>query len=364
MPYIASLATALPPFRMDQATARTLARRHFRTGFDDTDRLLGVFDNSHVAARHFCVPPDWFTAEHTFEEKNREYVRWATQLGREAITRCLERANAAATDVDTFVFVSSSGLATPSIDAHLITELGLRSDTRRFPLFGLGCVGGAAGLGHAAQLARSQAGSTVLLLAIELNSITFQENDFSAGNLVASSLFADGAAAALVRSDHPGTEAFEVVDARSCLWPDSTDLMGWNFTSDGFQVVFSRRIPALVKRYFPANVDAILEGNAVTQSQLRHFLLHPGGARILDAYEDSLGLNGDSLQHSRHVLEQCGNMSSATVLFILERATRVSPPAAGDYALAAAFGPGFSSELLLLRWADRPAGSPAHRGPS
>lgn len=327
-----------------------MAEAHFSRGLPQTSRLLKVFDHAHVANRYFCVPPSWFTRAHTFEERNAQYTASTLSLGAEVISRCLNQVGARPRDVDSIVFVSSSGLATPSPDAHLVGELGFRPDTRRIPIFGLGCVGGAAGLSHAAQLARGAAPCNVLLLALELNSITFQDEDFSAGNLVASSLFSDGAAAALINARPAAAGGFEIVDSCSRLWPDSTGLMGWNFRSTGFQVIFSPRIPSLITRYFPGCVDELLDRNNLSLGEISHFLLHPGGARILDAYEGSLHLNGSCLDHSRYVLSHYGNMSSATVLFVLARALEASKPEPQDYALAAAFGPGFSSELLLLRW--------------
>ena len=350
MPFITSLATAVPRHRLTQSEAKELARTLFGDGLAETPRLLNVFDNAKVGERYVCVPPEWFRTPHTFEEKNGEYVRSTLQLGATAIQACLDRAGLEPDEIDAFIFVSSSGLATPTLDTHLINGMGFSPSTRRIPIFGLGCVGGAAGLGHACQLVSGRPGSRALLLVVELNSITFQENDFSPANLVASSLFADGAAAAVVSAESDGRAGFEVLDATSHLWPDSTDLMGWNFTSTGFQVVFSRRIPALIRRHMATSVQNLLKPHGLQQKDLSHFLLHPGGARILDAYEQSLGLNGSSLDHSRHILNYYGNMSSATLLFILERASRVSVPAGGDYILGAAFGPGFSSEMLLLRW--------------
>jgi alkylresorcinol/alkylpyrone synthase len=347
VPDIVAVATATPPHRVEQAEAKRLARAHFEGRIANVEKYLTVFDHSFVGARHFCVEPDWFFGEEGLGATNRLYMEWAGKLAAEAASACFVQAGIAPSEVDYVVFASSTGIATPSLDVGLVNALELRADVRRVPLFGLGCGGGAAGIAIASALAAAP-GTTALLVAVELNSLTFQRGDFTKSNLVASSLFADGAAAVLLRGGEHG--GIEVVDSVTHLKRDSAGLMGWDFVDTGFRVVFSRRIPTVIQEMMPQALARLLAPHDLTVDRLEHLVVHPGGRKILEAYETLLGCGRDALASAYGVLHRYGNMSSATVLFVLDEEIRAGSHEPGDLGLLAAFGPGFSAEASLLRW--------------
>jgi alkylresorcinol/alkylpyrone synthase len=350
MARIVSVGTAVPPYCYAQETLREGAFRHFAAELQETERLIAVFDSVQVQKRHLCVPLEWFSRTHTFTEKNDEYVRWAEELSMQAIQACLERASLKPADIGHLVFVSTSGMATPSIDARLMNRLGFRTHMRRTPLFGLGCAGGAAGLSLSSRLAKADPAGRILLVAVEISSLTFQPGDFSKSNLVATALFADGAAAVLVCGDQCHEPGVSILDCLSTLWPDTLGVMGWTFGETGLGVIFSKSIPVLLSRFVLPNVLEMLRPHGLSIGDIENFAVHPGGAKVLSAISSSLDIEPDRLGASRSVLESFGNMSSPTVLFILGKLLEEAPAAPGSYGLCAAFGPGFSSELLLLRW--------------
>jgi alkylresorcinol/alkylpyrone synthase len=333
---------------MPQDVARELAAAHFCTAIPQIERYLPIFRNSLVRERHFCVPAEWFREPHGLGEKNRIYLDWAKRLGVEAATRCLAAAGADPAEIDCIVFVSSSGIATPSIDVFIIDALGLDPHVRRVPVFGLGCGGGVAGLALADRLAAGRDDATILLVSVELNSITFQPGDLSKSNLVSTSLFGDGAAAVLIRSGDAGP--LRIVGAETTLRKRSDRLMGWDFGDEGFGVVFSPRVPDVIAEMMPAGIEGALAAGGIGAADLRNLILHPGGRRILDAYQRVLGRPAEDMHASYDVLARYGNMSSTTVLFVLEAEMRDNRGEPGEYGLIAAFGPGFSAELSLLQW--------------
>jgi alkylresorcinol/alkylpyrone synthase len=257
--------------------------------------------------------------------------------------------------VDHVVFVSSTGESTPSLDARLANLLGFRQDVRRTPIWGLGCAGGAAGLSRARDFALADPAARVLLVALELCSLTFQRGDLDRRNLVATSLFSDGAAAAVVMGadaepagDAP-SHSLELLASRSTLWPDTLDVMGWTVDQKGFHVVFSRDIPSIVRSWVRANLEEFLAANALELGDVAHVIAHPGGPKVLAAYATSLGLPMEAFRHAREVLRTCGNMSSPTCLFVLERTLEAGDFHPGELGVVSALGPGFSSEYLLIR---------------
>lgn len=351
MPRIEAVATAVPPHVLDQEESMSLARHFFQEAFPDVDRLLGVFAHSQIRKRHFCMPKDWFTRDWMFAEKNQLYVEHAESLALEAARKCLERSRTAADSIDCLIFVSSTGIATPSIDSRLVGKLGMRPDATRIPLWGLGCAGGAMGLSRACEYASAYPSRRVLLVSVELCGLTFIRQDMSKSNLVATCLFADGAAAVLVEGDQlaPATSGprLHFRGAQTTTWPDTLDVMGWEVTEPGLKVVFSRDIPSLIQQSMRTNVDSFLSPLGTSVHALRHFIFHPGGAKVLTAYQRSLELAADATRLSAEVLANYGNMSSPTVLFVLEKSMEQSWTA-GEQGLLAALGPGFSSELMLL----------------
>jgi alkylresorcinol/alkylpyrone synthase len=354
-PRILGVGTAVPEYVVSQSQAREFAGRMFRRHHPDIERLLPVFDHAGVEQRHFCVPADWFDEPHSFGDRNDLYVQHALALSIEAAQRALDHAGLTAADIGTVLFVSTTGMATPSLDARLALALGCPADVRRDATFGHGCAGGVGGLARAAGQARANPDRAVLLVATELCGLTFQGNDWSKANFVSTSLFADGAAAVVVGSDRG--EGGPMIIADSCvLWPDTEDVMGFEFTDRGLEVVLSRSVPQLVRNHFAASVETVCERAGIAVSDLDQYLLHPGGAKVLDAYLDVLPINDTQLRWSREVLRTHGNMSAPTALFVLRAAMDatacgdVHGPVAGDLALVSAMGPGFAAEHVVLQW--------------
>jgi alkylresorcinol/alkylpyrone synthase len=361
-PSLVSVATALPPHRVAQSSCKEFADALFGpTLAADERRLLAVFDSAGIERRHFCMPLDWFARPHDLGECNALYVEHALDLSARAIEDALSRAGLAPGDVDHIVFVSSTGIATPSLDARLANRLALRGDVRRTPIWGLGCAGGASGLARARDFALADPEAIVLLVALELCSLTFQHGDRTRQNLVAASLFSDGAAAAIIagaEAELParrsggaanGGSTIELTASRSRLWPDTLDVMGWNVDQHGLHVVFSRDIPTIVRDWVRPNLEEFLADHELGLATLDHVVAHPGGPKVLAAYAGALGLPATAFRHAYDVLRECGNMSSPTCLFVLERFVAADQIRPGQTAVLAALGPGFSSELVLMR---------------
>lgn len=349
MPRLASIATAVPATRVEQSVAAGFARAKFAAALPDLERLMPLFTHSGIDTRYFAVPQEWFFEHHDLAERSARYVTEATRLSEQAATAALEQARLAPVDIDYIIYVNTTGLATPSIDARLINRLGLRPDVRRTPIWGLGCAGGVAGLSHASHYALAHRGARVLVVATELCGLTFLPDDMSKANLVATALFADGAAAAIVSGDEHAGAGLEILGTRSRLYPDSLDVMGWTVLQEGLQVVFAQRIPDIVRDTAAAEIGAFLATHGYGIADVDAFLLHPGGTKVLEAYAEALALRPEQLDLPRGVLRDYGNMSSATVLFVLERHVREHGFTQGGLGLVSALGPGFSSESLLLR---------------
>jgi len=338
-----------------QDDVKRLAGRLFSTATGPEERLLDVFDNAEIERRHLCVPIDWLGERHTFAQKNDLYIEHATRLGCDAARAAIERAKLSTRDIDHIVFVSSTGLATPSIDVLIANQLGFRLDARRTPIWGLGCAGGAVGLSRARDFALADPSARVLLVALELCSLTFQPDDVSKRNVVAASLFGDGAAAAIVVGAGVAapvsatSRALELVASRSVLWKDTTDVMGWTIDGDGLHVVFSRDIPAIVREKVRPSLAAFLDQQGLAIGDVAHLVTHPGGVKVLRAYEEALGLAPEMFAHARDVLRNYGNMSSPSCLFVLERYLEARTIGPGDRAVVSALGPGFSAEYVLAR---------------
>lgn len=341
-----SLATAVPPYPLDQTDVRERARRIFGGDGDNLARLLPVYENAGIAWRYSCVPLDWYGRDVGWKERNRLYEHHALELLTDAAGRCLSDAGVHADSVDAIVTVSTTGIATPSLDARLLGHLPFRRDVERLPVFGLGCCGGVLGLGRAAALARARPNRRVLLLVVELCALTFRAGDRSKSNIVATALFGDGAAAALLSTadgDHGGT----VLDSwGEYTWPDSLDVMGWRVEDDGLGVLFSRDIPTLVRNDFGPVLDDFLHRHGLSRSDIAVPACHPGGAKVVAALEETFGRPPGGLAAARRVLRDFGNMSAPTVLFVLRDVLARAP---NGPILATAFGPGFTAGFALLR---------------
>ena len=352
-PKIVKVSLALPEHKVNQKIAREWARERFSSAFKDIDRLVDVFDNSGIENRYFCVPPEWFSGDDkSFQEKNDTYIEHATLLSNSAISSCLNSTEIGAGDVDYLIFVSTTGLATPSIDARLIGSVDMNPHIRRTPIWGLGCAGGAAGLSHAYHYILGHPKARVMLVALELCGLTFHFQDMSKSNLVATALFGDGCAAVLVTGEEveDGLEGPIILGTQSTLWPDSLKVMGWNIYNEGMQVVFSRAIPVIVRKMAKENIEVFLKQHDLRLEDIDHFIAHPGGTKVLDAYEEALNLRPGLTDVSRKILSEYGNVSSVTVLMVLERFMRSGMTQKGDLGLVTALGPGFSSEHMLVRF--------------
>jgi alkylresorcinol/alkylpyrone synthase len=352
---LVALATAVPPHAVRQDEARRFAARIFSAAIREDPRLIEVFENAQIDRRYACASLDWLASGPSFAQRNDLYIESAVRLGSEVARLALARARLSARDVDHIVFVSSTGIATPSIDALVANELDFRPDARRTPIWGLGCAGGAVGLSRARDFALADPGARVLVIALELCSLAFLPDDVSKRNLVAASLFGDGAAAALVVGEdvvgvgHAEHHPLSLLASRSVLWKDTRDVMGWTLDDAGLRVVFSRDIPAIVFEKARPELVAFLAARGLDLGDIRHVVAHPGGIKVLRAYAEALELAPHALDHARSVLRDYGNMSSPSCLFVLERFLAAGDIAAGDYALVMALGPGFAAEYVLAR---------------
>ncbi|GGK13024.1 chalcone synthase [Deinococcus malanensis] len=346
-PVVRSLVTGTPPHHTLQAEVQAAARTLFprmaaRPG------LLEVFGNAQIRSRALARPLDWYLQERGFGEKNAVFLEEARRLITRLAREALDQADLAPSDVDAVVVVNTSGLSTPSLDAYLIEALGLNRHAARLPLWGLGCAGGASGLARAADLVRAGF-RRVLYVAVEFCSLTLVKGDESKSNFVGTALFADGGAAMVITAaDIPGPPALvSLHGAFSTLIEDSEDIMGWDVVDAGLKVRFSRDIPALVREMMHGNIEQAVAAHGWDRADLKTFVVHPGGVKVLRAYEEALGLPSCALNASRTILRNFGNMSSVTVLFVLEETLRGGP---SGRALLSAMGPGFSAEHVLLEF--------------
>jgi alkylresorcinol/alkylpyrone synthase len=355
VPTVGPVATSLPEHRLTQEELRAAADALLPEA-PGKDAILDVFRNARIDGRALAMPVEWYARRHGFAERNEAYVKVGLPLVEEAALGALDAAGLGPADVDGVVLVSTTGIATPSLEARLANRVGLRSGVARVPLFGLGCAGGVAGLARAAGMAREAGeGSNVLLVAMELCSLGFDvatalgpgggRGGADKKSIVAASLFGDGCAATVVSG--AGREGLRFVGGASHLFPDSERVMGWDVADDHLEVVLSPGIPDLVEREVAGVVAAVLgEHNGGRRPE--HWVLHPGGARVVDAYRTALGLHGDELRHTEAVLRRHGNMSSPTALFVLAEAQAEGRLRGGDRLLLGALGPGFAAEFALL----------------
>lgn len=345
-PRLLALATAVPRHELPQDAVANAAPRLFPERDSELARLLPVYANAGISRRFSCLPLEQYERQADWKDRNDLYLEHAVALLENAARRCLEEASLTAGDVDAIVVVSTTGIATPSLDARLMQRMAFRPEVERLPIFGLGCAGGVLGLGRAAALARSQPGTRVLFLVVELCALTFRPGDHSNANIVATALFGDGAAAALVSCGETNDEeAPAIVHWGEHTWPDSLDVMGWSVENDGLGVVFSQDIPTIVRRQLGSAVDAYLARWGLVRADIDGYVSHPGGAKVIRALEDVFGMQRGSMTDARAVLRDYGNMSAASVLFVLEAARRRKR--AGRQLLTA-LGPGFTAAFLTL----------------
>ena len=342
--YLLSLATAVPPHRIAQDDAKAVARRAFGGKAALFDRLAGVFDNAGIAQRNIVAPIDWYEQSHGWADRNALYLDSAERMFAEAAEAAIGKAGLGPDQIDGVVTVSTTGIATPSLEARAGPRIGLRSDVRRVPVFGLGCAGGVSGLATAARLAAAEPGSRWLFVTVETCSISIRLDSDDPAAIVATALFGDGAAAAVVGPGAGGLAT--IAGAAERMWPDTLDIMGWRVEDPGLAVLFDRAIPPFIEAELAPAVAAMLATMGVGRSEIDRFCCHSGGVKVIDAIETALTLPTGTLDLERAVLRDHGNMSAPTVLFVLDRLLGRGLP---SQTLMTAFGPGFTCSSLLLR---------------
>ncbi len=348
-----SVATAVPPHCFAQRDIAAAARNLFAGRFGDFDRLARVFESSGISRRFAVRPIEWYFEPLGWPERTAAYLDGAVELFIGAAGKALEAAGLGADEVDTVVTVSSTGIATPSLEARAADRLGFRADVERIPVFGLGCAGGVSGLALAGRLAQARPGSVVLMVTIELCTLAFRHDELTKSNIVATALFGDGAAACVVRAPVPGERqagarsegALEIELSGQHTWPDTLEIMGWAVDPTGFGVIFDRAIPPFARENMGPAVSGILGRAGLALEDVDRLAFHPGGMKVIEALEDAFELGQGALNVERDVLAQFGNMSAPTALFVLERAMAEGLPAR---TLLTAMGPGFTASCVAL----------------
>ncbi len=344
---IRSVASAVPRHKHHQTEVYEAAKALFAEKGQDLTPFRSAFANTAIDSRYSAVPLNWFFEKHTWTDRNAIYIETSLDLLENAATAALKKASVSVEDVTDILLLSTTGIATPSLDAQLMDRMAFNSSVRRTPIFGLGCAGGLIGLNRAADLA-SQPGRTVLVLVVELCTLNFMRDELSKQNIIATALFGDGAAAAVIQSANSGNALSGQIAVRSQTehrWPNSLDIMGWDVADEGLKVIFSRKIPDLVKNDFRPVMHRFLDQQQVQLSEISNFLSHPVGAKVVDELEAVFQQAPGSMIESREILKDYGNMSAPTVLFVLEKAMKRGLK---GKALLSTFGPGFTTALTLL----------------
>jgi len=345
---ISASATALPPYLITRDDVKYYMGKVFDIPERRVEAMMAIVDNAQVHQRHSIFPIEYTIEPRALAKTNNEYIEHAVQLGREAAEKCLCRAGLRPDEIDLIITVSCTGFMIPSLDAHLIKLMGFRSNIRRMPFTELGCAAGAMAISRAADFIKSNPGANVLIIAVELPSLTFQRKDISQANLISSILFGDGAAAVVVTGQNkPGPR---VLVTETYTFPDSLGAMGFDLRDSGFHILLAKDVPEMIGERIEELVHGFLDRHGKSRQDIKGWILHPGGARLLGNIEEKLGLCKCDTQPSWDILGNVGNLSSATILFILQEWLEKRPLKAGEHALAAAFGPGFSAEFLLLQW--------------
>lgn len=346
---IAAAGHALPEHYYDQATLSAYLSDVWADRPSVTTRLAALHESVLVKGRHLALPLAAYADLTTFGRCNDAWIRAAVDLGEQAVHTALAKAKLAPGDIDAIFFSTVTGVASPSIDARLVNRMRLRPDVKRIPMFGLGCVAGAAAVARAADYVRAFPTHVAVVLTVELCSLTLQRHDCSVANLISTGLFGDGACAAIVTGSERGGHGPCVLATRSVFYPDTEDVMGWHISANGFEIVLSPAVPSVARERLGHDVDDFLGDHDLTRRDVARWMCHPGGPKVLEALQDALELSAVDLALSWRNLEERGNLSSASVLLILAD-TLDDPPPEGAYGVMLAMGPGFCSELLLLRW--------------
>ena len=347
---IAAVGRAFPPHYYDQQTLIDALRRRWADRFFNPERLERLHRNVLVGGRHLALPLEEYERLTTWGEANDAWIRVAQEVGAQAVLDGLARAGLSREEIETLIFVTVTGVATPSIDARLMNRLQLPPRVKRVPIFGLGCVAGAAGISRAADYVRAYPDQVAVLLSVELCSLTLQAEDLSIPNLIATGLFGDGAAAVMVVGDDRPADGPEIVATRSVFYPDSEDVMGWSISESGFGIILSADVPQVVRDFLRKDVDAFLADQGLTRADIASWVCHPGGPKVLEAMQEALELPEGALDVTWRSLQEVGNLSSTSVLLVLAETLENHRPPPGSWGMITAMGPGFCSELVLLRW--------------
>ena len=344
------MASAFPPHYYRQEQIAAALRLHWADGLDSPQAFDRLLSRVGIDGRFLSLPLEEYDRLSGWGDANNHWIEVAEELGQQALCRALSRAGLTTDNLGALFFTSVTGIASPSIDARLINRLGLPRNIKRVPIFGLGCVGGAAGVARAADYVRAYPDQVAALLSVELCSLTWQRGDTSVANIIASGLFGDGAAAALINGSNCETLGPEIIATRSSFYPGTQEVMGWDISEKGFQIVLSPDVPKVIQCYLAKDVDEFLADHDLTRAEIGTWIMHTGGPKVLEATAAALNLPENALDVSWRCLRKLGNLSSASVLLVLEEFLHHRRPASGMYGIMAAMGPGFCAELLLLRW--------------
>jgi len=349
---IVGAASAFPKYHYDQKALCEAFLAYWGDRLPEPRKFELLHSNVGVNGRYLSLPIEEYAALR-FSEANDVWIRTAIELGEKAIPAAIAQAGIDKSEISAFFFVSVTGIASPSIDARLINKLRLPTNMRRVPIFGLGCVAGAAGISLAADYVRAYPDKYALLLSVELCTLTIQHDDLSMANLISTGLFGDGAAAVIVAGDRAekrcSAEGPEIIDTQATFYPDTEHVMGWDISASGFQIVLSPEVPDVIAGNVGRDLDGLLSKHGLTRGDIGCWMLHTGGPKILRATAQALGVGDAALWASWECLAEMGNLSSSSVLMVLEK-TMEKRPAPGTRSILAAMGPAFCSELVLLRW--------------
>ena len=347
---IAGAASAFPQHVYDQAAIVAALKDYWGERLERPELLERLHARSGVERRHLVLPTEAYARVDTWGKANSLWIEKAEELGYQAICRAITPLGINPAGIHALYVASVTGIASPSLDAKLINRMELSSTIKRVPIFGLGCVAGAAGIARAADYVRAFPKQVAVVLCVELCSLTWRRDDVSAANLVATGLFGDGAAAAVIAGADSGLPGVQIVDTRSVFYPDTEEVMGWDISEHGFRIVLSPDVPKVVKEHLRSDVDSFLADHGLRRQDISSWILHTGGPKVLEAVQETLELPDGALDASWECLRRVGNLSSASVLCVLQDFLARRRGVSGSYSVLAALGPGFSSEVVLLRW--------------
>ena len=344
------MATAFPKYCYTQREVADALKAQWDDRVPNPGILSRMMSRVGVDKRHFVLPLDAYLPMDTWGKANNQWIQAAVELAESALLKAVESAGLTLDNIGAIFFVSVTGIASPSIEARLINRIKLPLHVKRIPIFGLGCVAGAAGIARAADYVRAFPNQAAALISVELCSLTWQRDDLTVANLISSALFGDGAAAVIVAGAELNSGGPQVLASCSSFYPNTEHVMGWDISEKGFQIVLSPSVPEVVFQHLATDVDGFLKSNGLTKADIHSWIMHTGGPKVLAATSEVLNLPKGALDASWEALRNVGNLSSASVLVVLESYMRERRPPAGSYSILAAMGPGFCAELVLLRW--------------